>query len=79
MAPNNMMYSNPLYLSFVCAKGVHGVGNILRPGDACRNTARVNMWVVALEVQGVGNCSQIQNTYRNILHRNMNERRVEES
>ena len=63
----------------VYAKGVYGVENILRPGVACRSTARMNMWAVALDVQGVGNCFQSQNTYRNILHRNMNERGVEES
>ena len=63
----------------LCAKGVHGVENILRPGVACRSTARMNMWAVALDVQGVGNCFQSQNTYRNILHRNMNERGVEKS
>ena len=63
----------------LCAKGVHGVENILRPGVACRSTARMNMWAVALDVQGVGNCFQSQNTYRNILHRNMNERRVEKN
>ena len=39
----------------------------------------MNMWAVALDVQGVGNYFQSQNTYRNILHRNMNERGVEES
>ncbi len=58
---------------------MHGVGNILRPGDACRNTARVNMWVVALDVQGVGKYSQSQNSYRSTLHRYMNERGVEDN
>ena len=65
--------------SMVCAKGVHGVENILRPGIACRNTARMNMLAVALDVQGVKNCCQRQNTCRNILHSNMNERRVKKS
>ena len=63
----------------VYAKGVYGVENILRPGVACRSTARMNMWAVALDVQGVGNCLQSQDTYRNILHRNMDDRRVEKS
>ena len=65
--------------SIVCAKGAHGVENILRPGVACRSMARVNMWAVALDVQGVGNCFQSQDTYRNILHRYMNERKVEKN
>ena len=65
--------------SIVCAKGVHGVENILRPGVACRSTARMNMLAVALDVQGVENCCQSQNTFRNILHTNMNERRVKKS
>ena len=52
--------------SIVCAKGVHGVENILRPGVACRSTARMNMLAVALDVQGVENCCQSQNTFRNI-------------
>ena len=33
----------------------------------------MNMWAVALDVQGVGNCFQIQNIYRNISHRNLNK------
>ena len=57
----------------VYAKGVYGVENTLRPGVACRSTARMNMRAVTWDVQGVGNCSQTQNTYRNILHRNLNK------
>ena len=65
--------------SIVCAKGVHGVENILRPGVACRSMERVNIWEGALDVQDVGNYFRSQNTYRNILHRNMNGRRVKKS
>ena len=56
----------------LCAKGVHGVENILRPGVACRSTARMNMLAVLLDVKGVENCCKSQNTFRNILHTNMN-------
>ena len=65
--------------NIVCAKDVHGVENILKPGIACRNTASMNMLAVALDVQGVKNCCQRQNTCRNILHTNMNERRVKKN
>ena len=65
--------------SNVCIKYVHGVENILRLGVACRSTAKRNMLAVAFDVQDVGNCSQNQNTYRNIWHRNMNERKIEKS
>ena len=60
------------YNNMVCAKGAHGVENILRSGVACRSMAKVNMWAVALDVQGEENCFRNQNTYRNILHKNMN-------
>ena len=65
--------------SIVCTKDVHGVENFLRLGVACRSTAKRNMLAVAFDVQDVGNCSQNQNTYRNIWHRNMNERKIEKS
>ena len=37
------------------------------------------MWAMALEVQDVGNSFCSRDTYRSILLRSMNERRVEES
>ena len=59
------------YNSIVCAKGVHGVGNILQQGVACRSMAGADMWAVEVDVQVVGKCVRNRDTYRNILHKNM--------
>ena len=40
----------------VRAKGVHGVGNTLRPGVGRRSMTGAYMWAVALDVQGVRKC-----------------------
>ena len=58
-------------ISIVCAKGVHGVGNNLRQGVACRSMVGEDMCAVEVDVQCVGKCVRNRNTYRNILRRNM--------
>ena len=57
--------------SIVCAKGVHGVGNTLRQGVACRSMVVEDMCAVDVDVQCVGKCVRNRNTYWNILRRNM--------
>ena len=57
--------------STVCAKGVHGVGNTLRQGVACRSMAGADMWAVEVDVQAVGKCVRDRDMYRNTLHMNM--------
>ena len=36
-------------ISIVCAKGVHGVGNTLQQGFACRSMAGSDMWASCKE------------------------------
>jgi len=55
----------------ICAKGVHGVGNTLRQGVACRSMAGPDMWAVEVDVQAVGKCGRNRDSHRNILRRNM--------
>ena len=43
-------------ISIVCAKGVHGVGNNLRQGVACRSMVGEDMCAVEVDVQCVGKC-----------------------
>ena len=50
---------------------MHGVGNTLRQGVACRSMAGPDMWAVEVDVQAVGKCVRNRDTYRHILRRNM--------
>ena len=58
-------------ISIVCAKGVHGVGNTLRQGVACRSMVGEDMCAMEVDVQCVEKCVRNRNTYWNILRRNM--------